>query len=77
MTRKFSDTVIARIAVDHPFTQALLVETQQELNQAHDALKMARQGLRVWKMDTSFIDAIIGPEGHIESQFSSENGADK
>jgi len=62
MSKEFSETVMARIAVDHPFTQALLVETQQELVQAYEALKMAREGLRLWKMDISFIDEIVGPD---------------
>jgi len=63
MSRKFSDTVTARIASDHPFTRALLAETQQDLDQAHHALRRARDGLRVWNMDTSFIDQIVGPDG--------------
>jgi hypothetical protein len=74
MSRKFSDTVTERINSDPEFTKACLVETEQELAEAHAALKTARDGLLLWKMDVSYITAIIGPDDYVEPPFEASKG---
>jgi hypothetical protein len=75
LTRKFSESVAKRIATDHEFCRACLEETQDELAAAEAALRTARVSLRLWNMDTSYIDAIVGPDGYNAPQASAELGS--
>jgi hypothetical protein len=63
--RKFDQTVRARAQLDHEYAVDLVQALHEELAEAHKALAMAREGLVMWKMDVSFIDAIMSP-GHAE-----------
>lgn len=65
--RNFTDTVADRMVSDPTFAKSVLVDDESELIRAYDALKKARDGLKLWNMDISFIDEILGPDNAPES----------